>query len=67
MSNVLERLRLRETDGIATLGELAAADEIEQLRACLAEIRIYAEQGLGKGLTKSAILRAVAAGLHEAS
>ncbi len=67
MSDILSRLRLKETKGTATLEELSAIDELEHLRACLAEIRIYAEQGLGLGLTKSAILRAAEAGLHEAS
>jgi hypothetical protein len=67
VSDVLERLRMKETKGTATLEELAAADEMEHLRACLAEIRIYADQGIGKGITKSAILRAVEAGLHETS
>lgn len=41
----------------------ASADEIEHLKACLAEIRVYGETGLGLGLTKSAILRAVEAGI----
>lgn len=35
MTNILERLRLREMDGTATLGDLSAIDEIERLRSAL--------------------------------
>lgn len=41
----------------------AAADRIEKLEACLAEARIYARDGLGKGITKSSILRAIEDGI----